>query len=125
MFLIKSKITDFQNVWSNKLEDDFLRYVPDHITRKTGVIHTKDDIEVFIVDENRQILEHSLGTRGKDVRADNGEVWFVRTPATKQEQLDWAARAKTHERVTKCKIKELKRWPYDAEGNFLGHEAIE
>ena len=123
MFLIKSKITAFEKVWSNKTEDDFLRFVPDYITKKTGVVHTKEDLDISIIDENPLILEHHIGTKGKDLKAIDGEVWVVNLPKTKQEQDDWAQQEKTHETVSKCKVKKLKQWPYDAEGNFLGHEA--
>lgn len=101
MFYIKSKISNFEGVWANSLEDDFLKFVPAHVTRVTGVAHKYDDLEIKVIDEDPELLKYHVQADDKDVSVNNGDVYMG---------------------AKKCKVKKLKKWPYNKEGKFLGHD---
>lgn len=117
MFYIKSKLpgVSFEGVWANSLSDDFLRYVPDHFTKVSGVVHTKEDLDVSLIDENESLLKSHVASENKDIKVVAGEVFMGEM---KQLNDDVIFDAKT-----KCKLKKLKKWPYDDKGKFLGNEA--
>ena len=109
MWLIKSKKTGESFVWSNKPTDNFLKFVPRQVGLKTGVEHTKDDLE-FSVAVDTFSVEFALASQNQDVEAGDGVLKVVDIS--------------TGTLMKEIPVKPLLEWPYsDVEcKKFLGNK---
>jgi len=132
MFLIKSKLTDFKEVWNNRVEDDFLQFVPSFVYKTTGIKHTKDDLDISIIQGDREFLEHLVGSDDKDIIVEDGKCKRVKRAKTEADRAAMKSRnnGKDYEDAVELTTKKLKRWPYhatekDSKGRpkFMGNEA--
>lgn len=114
MFLVKSKKpgVTWEGIWSNDVGDDFLQFIPNVVSNATGVLHTKDDLDVEIIDEDPSFLKMKMVGGDTDLIVHQGKPYTANIDEEGKRVEDKL-----------LKTKKLKRWPYDAEGNFLGNEA--
>lgn len=106
MWLIKSKKTGKSWCWSNRPTDDFLRFVPKHISTLTAIKHEPEDLEVSLAEDDFAV-DCAHKSNAQDVVAGDNCLNIIEPGSNKI--------------IKSVKTKPLKRWPYDGI-KFLGHE---
>ena len=122
MFIITVNGQD--HVFHNEIEDDFLRFLPEHFEC------SKEEITVKYVpkDKKKEIAKH-LETFGNKVELDKGKIVLFKETKESQE-----AEPVKESVGTPISLREMKAWPYDEDqehgydgkeypgGKFLGNE---